>query len=113
MAISPQGYTIYILTNAHKNVLYIGVTRNLERRLWEHVHKTIPGFTAKYNINLLMYFETFQDIHQAIEREKQLKGWPRKKKNPLIAQQNPQWLSSNNSILAGEIATASLRDTSQ
>ena len=81
----------YILTNKNKTVLYIGVTSNLEVRIAQHKSKTFGGFTAKYNVDRLIYFEEFQSIEEAIEREKQLKGKTRKKKELLINTFNPQW----------------------
>ena len=81
-------YFIYIMTN-RSGTLYIGVTNNLTRRVYEHKYKLIPGFTSKYNINRLIYFETTSDIHEAISREKQLKGWTRKKKLDLVRTTNP------------------------
>ena len=83
-------YYIYILSSKYKK-LYIGVTNNIERRLYEHRHKLIKGFTAKYNIDRLVYFEVFSDIHQAIDRETQLKSWRREKKIILIEGMNKEW----------------------
>ena len=71
--------------------LYIGVTNNLNRRVYEHKEKLIKGFTAKYNLSKLVYYETSYDINQAIIREKQLKGWLRKRKIELIEETNPYW----------------------
>ena len=85
-------YYVYMLTNKYNNVLYIGVTNNLERRLSEHKRKLIDGFTKKYNINKLVYYEHTGDIKAAIAREKQLKGWTRKRKDELINKNNPDWL---------------------
>ncbi len=73
-------YFVYILTNNLKTVLYIGVTNDLERRLWEHKNGEVDGFTKKYNVKYLMYFEETGDVESAIRREKQLKGWSRAKK---------------------------------
>jgi putative endonuclease len=84
-------YTVYILTNAIRTVLYIGVTNGLLRRVWQHRNKALPGFTSRYNVNRLIHFESFHDIRDAIGREKQIKGWSRAKKVGLIVQQNPQW----------------------
>ena len=84
-------YYVYIITNKINSVVYVGVTNNLERRLYEHKHKQIEGFSAKYNLYKLVYFETTNDIKAAIAREKQLKGWTRVKKNDLIATMNPNW----------------------
>ena len=84
-------YYVYILTNLANKVLYTGVTNNLERRMYEHRNKLIPGFTEKYNINKLVYFDSTNDIKAAIAREKQIKGWVRQKKINLIEGMNPQW----------------------
>jgi putative endonuclease len=81
---------VYVLTN-HSRTLYIGVTNNLERRLQEHGEKKVPGFTADYLIDRLVYYEQFGDVRDAIAREKQLKGWRREKKIALIEKRNPYW----------------------
>jgi putative endonuclease len=81
-------YYVYILRN-RTVVLYIGVTNDLQRRLYEHKNRMIPGFTHRYNIDRLIYFETFDDVNIAIHREKQLKGWTREKKLRLIQSSNP------------------------
>lgn len=86
-----KGAYVYFVTNKHKNVLYTGVTTNLEKRLWEHKTKAIEGFTKKYNVDQLVYFENFPDVDQAIKREKQIKNWARKKKDFLVTQLNPDW----------------------
>jgi putative endonuclease len=83
-------FHVYILTNVSK-MLYIGVTNNLERRVYEHRRKRVPGFSAKYNLHALVYFEAFGHISDAIAREKQLKGWLRSRKVALIQSQNPKW----------------------
>ncbi|NCO66151.1 MAG: endonuclease [Candidatus Aquicultor secundus] len=83
-------YYVYIMTNRSKT-LYIGVTNNLERRVFEHKRKLVEGFTEKYNVNRLVYYEITEDIKSAIEREKQLKGWIRKRKTDLIESMNPIW----------------------
>ena len=83
-------YYVYIIASKSR-VLYIGVTNDLERRLFEHRQKLIPGFTSKYNISRLVYFELFGDVRDAIAREKQLKGWRREKKIALIESPNPTW----------------------
>lgn len=84
-------YFIYILTNVTNRVLYTGVTNNLARRVYEHRQKSVKGFTAKYNVTKLVYFEIFADIHEAITREKQIKGWVRRKKVALVDAMNPIW----------------------
>jgi putative endonuclease len=68
------------------------MTNNLEKRVWQHKHHEFPGFTAKYAVDRLLYFESFDDVRTAIDREKQLKGWTRKKKIALIQDQNPKWM---------------------
>ena len=83
-------YYVYILCSFSR-VIYIGVTNDLERRVNEHKQKLIPGFTSRYNINRLIYFETFGEIRDALAREKQLKNWSRAKKEKLIEAINPQW----------------------
>lgn len=82
---------VYILTNYDETVLYIGVTSDLKKRIWEHKNKTIEGFTSKYNVNKLVYFEITESIKTAIEREKQLKNWHRKWKINLIKETNPDF----------------------
>ena len=84
-------YYVYILTNQTDNVMYIGVTNDLERRLYEHKHHLIEGFTRNYRVDKLVYFEETSDVMAAIEREKQLKKWRRTKKNALVQQTNPLW----------------------
>ena len=85
-------YFVYILSNWDDSVLYIGVTSNLKRRLYEHQHHLADGFTAQYNVHKLVYFEYTNDVRSAIDREKQLKGWRRDKKNALISKANPEWI---------------------
>ena len=87
---SKQSY-VYILTNKRNTVLYTGITSDLVKRVWEHKNKCVPGFTSKYNISKLVYFEVSEDIQAAINREKQLKGGSRQKKITLIKSQNPKW----------------------
>ncbi len=103
-----MNYYVYILANWTNNVLYIGMINNLERRIFEHFHKVAEGFTKQYNVNKLVYFEMTNDVHSAIEREKQLKAWRREKKDRLIQQMNPQWrdLAEN---WYGEDSSAALR----
>jgi putative endonuclease len=84
-------YYVYILTNKSNNVLYIGVTNDLIRRIFEHKNKLVEGFTKKYNLRKLVYYEVANDIESAINREKQLKNWHRDRKINLIDQFNPDW----------------------
>ena len=85
-----QFYT-YILASKKNGILYIGVTNNLKRRVTEHKEKINPGFTNRYNVNMLVYFETYSKILEAIKREKQLKKWKRQWKIELIESINPEW----------------------
>ena len=84
-------YYVYILANWNNEILYIGVTNDLERRLYEHKMKLVDGFAEKYNVNKLVYYEYTNDVEAAIAREKQLKGWRRAKKDVLVARMNPEW----------------------
>ena len=79
------------MTNWNNRVLYTGITNDIERRVYEHKNKLIKGFTSKYNINKLVYFDYTSDVKSAIEKEKQIKGWIRQKKNELIQRKNPEW----------------------
>ena len=84
---------VYFLTNKNNKVLYVGVTSDLERRLWEHKHHmTHNSFTAKYNCCKLVYFEHTSSIRAAIAREKQIKNWKREWKNELVEKENPKWI---------------------
>ncbi len=82
-------YYVYILTNKKSTVMYVGVTNDLQRRIREHKEEQIEGFTKRYHVHKLVYYEEFHEVNDAIAREKQLKGWSREKKNTLIATQNP------------------------
>ncbi len=84
-------YYVYMLTNEYNNVLYIGVTNNLSRRVYEHQNGVVEGFTKRYHVHKLVWFESCSDVKDAIAREKQLKKWSREKKETLIRQMNPEW----------------------
>ncbi|MEE3429094.1 MAG: GIY-YIG nuclease family protein [Ruminococcus sp.] len=86
-----RNYCVYILTNENGNVMYIGVTNNLSRRIYEHKNKLVKGFTQKYNVHKLVYYESMSDVKAAIIREKQIKKWSRSKKNKLVESLNPDW----------------------
>jgi putative endonuclease len=88
---SMKEYFVYLLTNTFHNVLYIGFTNNIRRRIYEHKRKLVYGFTSKYNCTKLLWFEQFKDVNLAIAREKQLKTWERSWKNNLIEKLNPEW----------------------
>ncbi len=83
-------YFVYIATNGSKT-LYTGVTNDLPRRMFEHRNSLVPGFTSKYRIDRLVYFETTSDVRAAIAREKQIKGWRRERKIALVEGANPKW----------------------
>lgn len=87
-----RSYFVYIATNFHNTVLYTGITNNLERRMYEHANKIIHGFTSKYNINKLIWYEKFSNPKEAIAAEKKIKGWCREKKINLIKKYNPNFL---------------------
>ena len=91
MALRSKYYYVYIATNKINTVFYTGVTNNLLRRIFEHKEKQIPGFTSKYNINKLVWFEVYEDIQEAIEKEKHIKGGSRHKKLQLISSMNPRF----------------------
>jgi putative endonuclease len=84
-------YFVYILANKRNGTLYTGVTNDLQRRVYEHKNKLVPGFTSRYEVNKVVYFESTPDIKVAIEREKKIKGWTRKRKLALIESGNPDW----------------------
>ena len=86
-----MNYYVYILTNKTNRVLYTGVTNDLKRRIYEHRNKLADGFTKKYNVYKLVYFDYTTDVRSAISREKQIKGWTRAKKEALIDEFNPEW----------------------
>ncbi len=86
-----RSYWVYILTNKRNGTLYVGVTNSLERRIWQHKAKVIEGFTKQYGLNQLVHFEQFRDVNAAIAREKEIKGWLRKRKLELIEGGNPDW----------------------
>ena len=86
-----NNYNVYIITNWNNKVLYIGVTNNLEKRIYEYKHKLVDGFSQKYNLAKLVYYEFTNDVNSAIMREKEIKKWRREKKNQLIETLNPEW----------------------
>ena len=86
-----KNYYIYIMANKTNTTIYIGVTSDIMKRVWQHKNKVIDGFTKHYNVDKLVYYEETTDVNSAIAREKQLKGWNRAKKNKLIESINPNW----------------------
>lgn len=93
-------YWVYILSN-HRRVLYVGMTNNLARRVYEHRNKLTEGFTSKYNVTQLVYYEETNDVMAAIEREKQIKGWTRAKKFALVNSFNKAWRDLGDEVLEG------------
>ena len=91
-------YYVYIMTNKSDSVMYIGITNDLERRVREHKCELIDGFTKRYHINKLVYFEDYLDVKDAIAREKQIKGWSRAKKNRLVETKNPTFESLSDNL---------------
>lgn len=87
---TPKRYFVYIISNFRRTVLYTGVTDNLIKRVWQHKNNLVKGFSQRYYLHDLLYYEVFNDPNLAIEREKQIKGWIRKKKDELIMKFNPK-----------------------
>jgi putative endonuclease len=89
---APKQFFVYMMTNGPKPaVLYVGVTGDLRRRVWQHKNKLIPGFTSRYNLTRLVYYERFVCPDAAISREHEIKGWRRSKKIKLVESMNPRW----------------------
>ena len=96
---SENQYCIYIMSNIYNTTLYVGITNNLVRRVYEHKNKLVEGFTSRYNLNKLVYFETTENVESAIIREKQIKNYSRAKKENLIDTMNPTRIDLYDSIL--------------
>jgi len=94
----PHQYYVYILTNKFNRVLYTGITNDIYRRVYEHKNKLIKGFSSKYNVTKLIYYEVFDNVESAIVREKQIKGGSRKKKINLIMNMNPMFIDLYDSL---------------
>jgi putative endonuclease len=109
---SEKLFYVYILTNKANRVLYAGVTNNLVRRIFEHKHKLVEGFTKKYNLTKLVYYEVTNDIEGAIKREKQLKNWHRDWKINLINQFNPDWRDLSKGFCGNDEARSTDAETS-
>jgi putative endonuclease len=99
-----RSYYVYLMTHPSRT-LYVGVTNDLERRVYQHKQKQIPGFTAKYNITQLVYYEDTGDVLAAITREKTIKGWLRAKKIALVESVNPQWKDLSATEILPKIST--------
>lgn len=98
-SVNSKQYFVYILSNFTRTVLYTGVTDNLIRRIWEHKQEVVKGFSQQYHTHDLVYYEIFEDPKSAIEREKQIKGWTRKKKDELIIRFNSSFKDLYQEIL--------------
>ena len=94
-------YYVYVLANQRNGTLYVGVTSNLIKRIWEHKNKAVEGFTQKYNVDKLVYFEQYSDPENAIKREKRLKKYNRQWKVELIAKENPEWRDLYTELVSG------------
>ena len=90
-----KDFYVYIIVNQHNTVMYVGVTNDLQRRVYEHKAGLVEGFTRRYNINKLVYFESTIDVSSAISREKEIKKWRREKKNNLVESVNADWCDLN------------------
>lgn len=92
-------FCVYMMTNKNNTVLYTGVSSNLPNRVRQHKEKALPGFTKRYNVDKLVYYEVCSDAYTAIQREKQIKSWSRKKKEELINSFNPEWKDLSEEVL--------------
>ena len=92
-------FYVYILTNSTNSILYIGVTSNIIKRIWEHKNSVVAGFTSKYKISKLVYYEVIESSYEAIKREKQLKNWHREWKMNLIKEENPKFKDLHEEIV--------------
>ncbi|MDX1547753.1 MAG: GIY-YIG nuclease family protein [Rhodothermales bacterium] len=104
-----QQYFFYIMASRTRT-LYAGVTNDLARRVQEHKHRLTPGFTSRYRVNRLVYYESYRDIREAIRREKQVKAWRREKKTRLIESMNPGWLDLSEASRTEETGSRARRD---
>jgi len=93
-----RNYYVYILASKRNGTLYIGITNNLKRRIWEHKSNVVEGFTKKYCVHTLVYFEETSDVNSALSREKSLKKWNRNWKLKLIEKENPEWKDLYNDL---------------
>ena len=92
-------YYVYLLTNKSDSVMYVGVTNDIVRRMWEHKSDTIDGFTKRYHVHKLVYFEEYSEVNDAIAREKKIKGMTRQKKNSLVKINNPDFKDLSKSLV--------------
>ena len=92
-------YYVYLLTNKTDSVMYVGMTNDIVRRMWEHKSETIDGFTKRYHVHKLVYFEEYSEVNDAISREKKIKGMTREKKNSLVKINNPEFNDLSESLI--------------
>ncbi|MBN2676304.1 MAG: GIY-YIG nuclease family protein [Alphaproteobacteria bacterium] len=92
-------YTVYIIATQNNTTLYVGVSSDIKGRIWQHKNKVVKGFTKKYNVDKLVYYEIFEDVLEAIKREKQIKKYRREKKIVLIEKMNSQWCDLYEDVL--------------
>ena len=100
-------YYVYVLTNKPRGTLYVGVTNNLVRRVWEHRNRFVSGFTRKYHLSKLVHYEAFEELVEAIQREVRLKRWRRQWKIQLIERENPEWVDLYPGIADGAVDVSS------
>lgn len=93
-------FAVYMLANRYRGTIYIGMTSNLPKRIWEHKEKVVEGFTEKYDVNILVYYELHGSAEQGIRRERRLKEWQRQWKIELIEKQNPDWKDLYEEVIA-------------
>ena len=96
-----KDYYVYVLASQRNGTLYVGVTSNLLKRIWEHKNKVIQGFTQKYSVDKLVYFEQYRDPENAIKREKRLKNYNRQWKLELVEKENPEWRDLYTELVSG------------
>jgi putative endonuclease len=104
-----NSFWVYIITNRPHGTIYIGVTNSLQRRMWQHKTGDRAGFSKRYGLKMLVWFEEFRDIHNAIERETELKGWLRRRKIELIEKENRLWQDLSAGWFAEQALDSSLR----
>ena len=102
-------YDVYMMSNRSRVVLYTGITNNLETRLWTHRNEDVTGFTSRYKVDRLVYYEVYDDPYNAISREKEIKGWRREKKNDLVRTLNPKWEDLSTKLFGAGVQAASVR----
>ena len=100
MVLIARTYFVYILTNHPHGTLYIGVTNSIRRRIWQHRNGTNAGFAHRYGLQRLVHLERFEDVQNAIRREKEIKGWLRRRKVELIERENPRWADLADEVMA-------------